>query len=134
MKVVNHIVMVSAVIALTALEVSAQTSGSATQTVTFGVRRTQPLVLANLQSPSVAVTETDAEQAVPLKMSVGSYSRSKLISNRLAKKPVRFETMNSNSISPNGQTFASLQRFNDVGSAGTVEPSSSDRFVVTLTE
>jgi hypothetical protein len=134
MKVVKYIAVTSAVIALTALEVSAQSSSSATQTVTFGVRRTQSVVLANLQSPSVAVTESAAEQAAPLKMTVGTSTRSRSIAYRLARKPAPSTKMNSNSISPNAQTFASLQRFNDVGSAGTVEPATSDRFVVTLTE
>ena len=80
MKLIRFLLSLSVLVVCIAADICAQTSSSASQTVTFGVHRSAPVVVASAQSSLVSVTETGFERTNPLKITIGSESRSHVVS------------------------------------------------------
>jgi hypothetical protein len=78
MKLMKSILIIALLLAAVVIESLAQSSSSATQTVTFGVRRSAPIVVASTQPSMIAVQGSVVERTSPLKITVGSESRSLL--------------------------------------------------------
>jgi hypothetical protein len=72
MMLIRSLLIVILLLAIAVIESLAQNSSSASQTVTFGVRRSAPVVLASAQTASVTVREIGVERSSPLKVTVGS--------------------------------------------------------------
>lgn len=77
MKLVKFLLAILFLLAASVFELSAQSSSSATQTVTFGVRRIVPAFLASMQLTAAANNDSHAIQSKPVKMTVGSETHSK---------------------------------------------------------
>jgi hypothetical protein len=120
MKLMKYILALFTLVGVGALEVCAQTSSSASQTVTFGVHRSAPIVLASAQTSSVSVKEIGFERASPLKIAVGSDSRSDIVSEIRSS---RFER----SFAENKASFSAVKSFN-------LKSRPAEKTVFTLTE
>ena len=80
----KSILTVSLLLAVVVIEASGQTSSSASQTVTFGVHRSAPIVLASAQTSTVSVSEMGFERTSPLKITVGSDLSSHIVSENVS--------------------------------------------------
>jgi hypothetical protein len=77
---IRFLLSLSVLVGCVAADICAQTSSSASQSVTFGVHRSAPVVLASAQTTTVSVKETGLEHTSPLKITIGSESRSHVVS------------------------------------------------------
>ncbi|MCX6135165.1 MAG: hypothetical protein NTU47_15245 [Ignavibacteriales bacterium] len=120
MKFLKHILIVSSLLAIVTIEASAQNSSSASQMVTFGVHRSAPVILASAQASSVAVSEAGFERANPLKVTVGTDSRS------LAASEMGFE-VSEQTYAANKPKYPAVKSFN-------IKTPPAEKAVFTLTE
>jgi hypothetical protein len=77
MKSVKFLLAVIVLVVASVCELSAQTSSSASQTVTFGVRRIVPAFLASMQLTASSINDSHMVQSKAVKMTVGSETRSR---------------------------------------------------------
>lgn len=126
MKPVKLILATFVILAASVCELSAQSSSSATQTVTFGVRRMMPVLLASIQMTASSISESRGSQNNTLKMTVGSETNSDHVTN-LAVNSVerRFAARDDQeSIHPNHSTLAPPK----------AQKSKSSKLIITVTE
>jgi hypothetical protein len=120
MKLLALILIVMVLLALAVDESLAQTSGSASQTVTFGVRRSAPMVLTGAQATSISIKEIGLERTTPLKVTVGSDMQSGAV-------PEISYASATGSATARHANFASVKSL-------TTKSTRFDKAVVTLTE
>jgi hypothetical protein len=124
MKFVTHILAMFLVLSVVTCDLLAQTSSSAKQTVTFGVRRSAPVVVASAQSSTLSIKDNGVARSSPLRVSVGST----LQSEALADLGSPDHTVFAQATDVSEKSNLSLRR-----SSKTL-PTSTDQLVVTLTE
>jgi len=120
LKPMRYFLVLCALVVLATLEVCAQTTSSASQTVTFGVRRAAPVVLASAQTTAISVRDINTARTTPLKVTVGSESFSDVV-------PVTLIAASDRAFARAKAASASAQSF-------VVEPKAVEKTVVTLTE
>ena len=113
MKLVELHLATLFLLAASVSELSAQSSSSATQTVTFGVRRLMPTLLASNQRTASSTNDSHGIQSKTLKMAIGSGMNSKQIAS---------DVQTSNILS--GSSLAPLK----------APKSRSNKLVITVTE
>jgi hypothetical protein len=113
MKPVKFLLAVILLVAASVCELSAQTSSSATQTVTFGVRRIVPAFLASMQLTAPSINDSHGVQSKAVKMTVGSETHSR-----------QFESDDQSSSLVSQSSLALLK----------TPKSKSNKFVITVTE
>lgn len=135
----KYILVLSALVGVVALEVCAQTSSSASQTVTFGVRRIAPVLLASLQTSSALISVSGSERTSLLKVTVSDVARSNVGSDVRSRNLDRSglgvsPTMTAGYFSAN--MFSSYNNTAIVSATESLSLNSSlsPRSVVTLTE
>jgi|GEM_PF-2056061 len=135
MKSPITIVGVLLILAMSAVEVSAQSRSSAAQTVTFGVQRSAAIVAANFQPSAESANEIGLTSATPLKVTAGSDVSSVLVADLGADRSVSefdrgvspVENVYQGSLVSRRATLPITQLSNH-------KSDSSDRLVITLTE
>ena len=120
MTLSRFILSISFLLAAVVIESLAQNSSSASQTVTFGIRRSASIVLAGAQSSAISVQESGVERSSPLKVSIGSESRS-LLASAISYASAEEPTIG------NKPSFSAAKSYN-------IKSAASRQSVVTLTE
>ncbi|MGA3246375.1 MAG: hypothetical protein ABSE41_17280 [Bacteroidota bacterium] len=120
MKLIRFLLSLSVLVGCVAADICAQTSSSASQTVTFGVHRSTPVVVASAQTSTISVSEMGFERTSPLKITVGSDVRSHVLS----------EISNV----PSQRSFAEYKSSLSAVKSFSIKSSSAEKPVVTLTE
>lgn len=113
MKFVKFSLAMFLILAASVCELSAQTSSSATQTVTFGVRRIVPAFLAGMQLTASSIDDSRGVQSKAVKMTVGTETHSR-----------QFASDDQSSILVSRSSLALMK----------APKSKSNKLVVTLTE
>ena len=126
------------ILAISAVEVSAQSRSSATQTVTFGVQRSAAIIAANFQASAEPVHEIGLTSAIPLKVTAGSDESSVLVADPGAGVTDRSVSEFGRGVSPvenvYQSSFVSRRTTLPIAKLRNHKSDSSDRFVITLTE
>ena len=129
------IVGVLLILAIGAVEVSAQSRSSATQTVTFGVQRSAAIVAANFQPSAESVNEIGLTSAVPLKVTAGSDESSVLVADLGTDRSVsEFDRGFSSVENVYQSSLVSRRATPPITKLRNYKSDSSDRLVITLTE
>ena len=138
MKSPITIVGVLLILAISAVEVSAQSRSSATQTVTFGVQRSAAIIAANFQTSTESVNEIGLTSAVPLKVTAGSDESSVLVADPGAGVTDRSVSEFDRGVSPvenvHQSSLVSRRATPPITKLKNYTSDSSDRLVITLTE
>ena len=138
MKSLYTIVGAIIVLAVSAGELSAQSSNSASQTVTFGVRRTGAMVVSTTQGASSSATESGASKVGALKVTVGKEFGSQLSTELSMIASVRSASTIERGSLIGAMEYAGLHRYgsNTPRNAGpsVAQANMSKGLVITLTE
>jgi hypothetical protein len=113
-------------LAASVCELSAQSSSSATQTVTFGVTRIVPGFLASMQMVASSINESFAVQTSAVKMTVGSETHSKQVTGLAGSY---FQSR----IAANGDPEATSSAQTSLAMLKAQKPK-SNKLVITVTE
>lgn len=131
MKSPITIVGVLLILAIGAVEVSAQNRSSATQTVTFGVQRSAAIIAANFQPSAESANEIGLTSATPLKVTAGSEVSSVLVADRSVSE---FDRGASPAENVHQSSLVSRRATLPITQLSNHKSDSSDRLVITLTE
>ena len=138
MKSPITIVGVLLILAISAVEVSAQSRSSATQTVTFGVQRGAAIIAANFQASSTSINDISLTSATPLKVTAGSDESSDLVADlgvgNADRSISKFDRGFSSDENVYQSSFGSRRATLPIAKLRNHKSDSSDRLVITLTE
>lgn len=138
MKSPITIVGVLLILAISAVEVSAQNRSSASQTVTFGVQRGAAIIAANFQASSTSINDISLTSAISLKVTAGSDASSDLVADLGAggtdRSVSKFDRGFSSGENVYQSSFVSRRATLPIAKLRNHKSGSSDRLVITLTE
>ena len=135
MKSPITIVGVLLILAISTMEVLAQSRSSAAQTVTFGVQRSAAIIAANFQPSTESVNEICLTSATPLKVAAGSDVSSVLVADLGADRSVsEFDRGVSPVENVYQSSSVSRRAALPITKLSNHKSDSSNRFVITLTE
>ena len=135
MKSPITIVGVLLILAISTMEVLAQSRSSAAQTVTFGVQRSAAIIAANFQPSAESVNEIGLTSAVPLKVTAGSDESSVLVADLGTDRSVSEFDRGFSSVENVYQgSFVSRRATLPIAKLSNYRSEPSNRFVITLTE
>ncbi|MDP2887085.1 MAG: hypothetical protein Q8P51_18925 [Ignavibacteria bacterium] len=138
MKSPITIVGVLLILAIGAMEVSAQNRSSATQTVTFGVQRSATIIAANFQASATSIDDISLTSAIPLKVTAGSDASSDIVADLGGGGADRSVTKCDRGFSSRENVYqnslVSRKATVPIAMLRNHKSNSSDRLVITLTE
>jgi hypothetical protein len=138
MKSPITIVGIFLILAMSAVEVSAQHRSSATQTVTFGVQRSAAIIAANLQASSTSINDISLTRAIPLKVTAGSDASSDIVADLggggADRSATKFDRGFSSGENVYQNSLVSSKATVPIAMLRNHKSNSSDRLVITLTE
>jgi hypothetical protein len=138
MKLPVTIAAVLLMFAVGAVDLAAQNTSSATQTVTFGVQRSAAVLAANFQASEPSTNEISLSFAIPLKVTAGSDVNSDLVAELGSGGTDRSASELSRGYSSNDNVYqrsvVSRSATLPIAKLRNYKSDSSNRLVITLTE